>query len=173
MLENKGKRLYASAVFVGFGALVSGLFHTGCGPQPVGVESCRKIETARCEGAVQCGFTEDQVKDCKLLYHDQCLHGIENAEHRPTEAETEACVAAVESASQCAASGALTMEGCKGANVISGAESRTPCEIIISFAHELSACSFAKAEEGEGGSGGSGGSGGTAGTGGSGGGGSG
>lgn len=119
---------------------------SGCGPEAVGVESCRKIEDARCAAAASCGFTEDEVANCKLVYADQCLHGIENSAHRPTETETEACVAAVTAAGQCAAAGAKNMSDCPAAPLADGTVDRAPCEIVLTFAHELDACAFVEAD---------------------------
>lgn len=133
-----------AAALAGVGALAS-----GCGPQPVGVESCRQIETARCEAAAACGLSEDDVANCKLVYQDQCLHGIQNADHRPTEAETEACVAAVKAAGACAADGAKKIGECKDAPSVTGSENIPPCDLVLSDAHELSACSFVRAAEGD------------------------
>ncbi len=157
--------------FFGSGmALCLAAIFTGCGPEAIGVESCRKIETARCDAAISCGFSEEEVADCKLIYSDQCLHGIENAEHRPTEKETEACVAAISNTAKCAADDVKNMSACGDAKVVGGAGTRTPCEIVLSKAHELSACSFTKAapaEENASGGGGSAGAGGKGGAGGS------
>ncbi|MEZ4298216.1 MAG: hypothetical protein R3B70_24905 [Polyangiaceae bacterium] len=115
----------------------------GCGPEAIGVDACRKIESARCDAAAACGFDEAEVADCKLLYTDQCLHGIENKDHRPTETETEACVAAVTAAGDCAADGVPAISGCAGAPLVAGAKDRSPCDIVLSHAEDLSACAFA------------------------------
>lgn len=170
---------HALLVSLGFGAaLVPALVPLGCGPEAVGVDACRKIEGARCEAAAACGFDEAEVADCKLIYADQCLHGIENASYRPTETDTEACVAAVQAAGQCAADGVARMSGCPSAPLVAGAADLAPCDVVLKRAHDLSACAFAQAEPdagtagtgssttagGSGGAGGTGGSGGTGGT---------
>lgn len=135
---------HALLVSLGLGAAVApALLYLGCGPTGVGVESCRQIEGARCEAAAFCGFDEAEVDDCKLVYMDQCLHGIENAGYRPTEGDTEACVAAVKAAGDCAAAGVEDMSGCPAAPLVEGAPDRAPCEIVLSRAHELEACAFA------------------------------
>ena len=138
---------HALLLLVGLGAaLPPAILAAGCGPEPIGVESCRKIEDARCSAAAACDFTEDEVADCKLFYADQCLHGIENSGHRPTEKETEACVAAVTAAGQCAAAGAKKMSECPAAPLVAGATDRAPCDVVLTFAHELDACAFVEAD---------------------------
>ena len=138
---------HALLLTLGLGAaLAPALVPLGCGPQPIGVEACRQIESARCEAALACGFDEAEVDDCKLVYADQCLHGIENAEHRPTETEIEACVAAVKAAGDCAATGVEKMSACPAAPLAEGTPDRAPCDVVLSLAHELSACAFAEAE---------------------------
>lgn len=133
----------ALLVSLGLACAVAPVVVAGCGPESIGVESCRKIEGARCEAAAACGFSADEVANCKLLYNDQCLHGIENKAHRPTETETEACVAAVQAAGACAAAKVKKMSDCPAAPVIAGAEGGSPCDIVMSSAHKLDACSFA------------------------------
>lgn len=124
-------------------ALAPAVLSAGCGPAAVGIEACRKIEGARCEAAVSCGFTKDQVEDCKLLYQDECLHGIENTAHRPSETEVNECVAAVKATGACAASAVATMKDCAGAAVTSDtAAGEKPCDLLLKSAHELSACAF-------------------------------
>ncbi len=158
-------------------ALAPTFLSVGCGPAPVGVEACRKIESARCDAALSCGLTKDEVESCKLLYQDQCLHGIENTAHRPTEPEVTACVDAVSATGACAAQGVKTMNECVTAAVVSDtAGAKTPCDIVLSAAHELSACAFADAPDDAGttttsstSSGGTGGTGGSTATGGAGG----
>jgi hypothetical protein len=135
----------ALLVSLGLGAAFApALLPLACGPTAIGADACRKIEGARCEAAAACGFDEAEIEDCKLLYQDQCLHGIENTEHRPTDTDTEACVAAVKAAGDCAASGVETMSGCPAAPVIAGIPDRAPCDIVLSRAHELQACAFAE-----------------------------
>lgn len=165
---------HALLVTLGLGAAVApALLPLGCGPEAVGVESCRKIESARCDAAAACGFDEGKIADCKLLYADQCLHGMENSAYRPTETDTEACIAAVTEAGNCAANGVTKMSACPAAPLIPGLLDRSPCDIVLVRAHELAACNFAEAEpdagtvtdSGTGGTG-TGGAGGTGGTGG-------
>ncbi len=88
-----------------------------CGTEPVGVESCRRIEGARCENAKSCGIdlsnpvhrqdapTPDKqdkqdVGACKRFYEDACLHGLVTTVD-PGELKTTACVEAINTTSDC------------------------------------------------------------------------
>lgn len=76
-----------------------------CGTDPVGVESCRKIERARCENAPGCGIDlshpvhrgdtpELSVAACNQFYDDACLHGLA-APSDPGNVAVDACIAAI------------------------------------------------------------------------------
>ncbi len=76
-----------------------------CGTNPVGVESCRKIEHARCENAPGCGIDlstpvhrgdtpELAVNACERFYDDACLHGLA-APTDPGAIAVQACVDAI------------------------------------------------------------------------------
>lgn len=78
---------------------------TACGTDPVGVESCRKIEHARCENARACGIDlakpthrddtpELDVVACERFYDDACLHGLA-APTDPGSVAVQACVDAI------------------------------------------------------------------------------
>jgi hypothetical protein len=82
-----------------------------CGTEPVGVESCRKIEGARCENARSCGIDlskpvhrgdspSDDVGACKRYYEDACLHGLAAPED-PGAVAVQACVDAINNTSDC------------------------------------------------------------------------
>jgi hypothetical protein len=82
-----------------------------CGTDPVGVESCRQIERARCENAPSCGIAldhpvhrgdspEDDVRACIRYYDDACLHGLVT-DTDPGAVATQACVDAI-NAGDCA-----------------------------------------------------------------------
>ena len=118
---------------------------TSCGSDAVGVDACRTIETARCEAATACGFTEAQVQSCTLFYRDECLHGVENADAgTPATPTVDACVAAVNATAACAKAGAKTIGGCAGAPLIAGASvALTPCAILEQKVDLLAACAFA------------------------------
>jgi hypothetical protein len=76
-----------------------------CGTDPVGVESCRKIEHARCENAPACGIDlsrpvhrgdspEKDVTACIRYYDDACLHGLA-IPNDPGSIAVDACVDAI------------------------------------------------------------------------------
>jgi hypothetical protein len=76
-----------------------------CGTEPVGVESCRRIEKVRCESAPACGIDlarpvhrgntpESAVGACIRYYEDACLHGLAATED-PGAVKTQACVDAI------------------------------------------------------------------------------
>jgi hypothetical protein len=80
-----------------------------CGTDPVGVETCRKIETARCQNAPACGIDlsvpthndesspEKSVAACIRYYDDACLHGLA-APTDPAGPTVQACVDAINTA---------------------------------------------------------------------------
>jgi hypothetical protein len=76
-----------------------------CGTDPVGVESCQKIEKVRCESAQACGISltrpeatgssdKDRVAACTRYYDDECLHGLNLATDPGTKA-VDTCVNAI------------------------------------------------------------------------------
>lgn len=123
---------------LGAGAIVP-----GCGTDAKGVDACRRIETARCEAAVACGYTADQITTCKDFYRDQCLHGLQNPQE-PSTTDVDACVAAIGQARVCAERQAASMAECAEAPLAPGADASalTPCAIITDQAHQLAACAF-------------------------------
>jgi hypothetical protein len=168
--------LAALAVAGALAALVPAVAAPGCGTDAVGIDACRQIETARCEAAAACGYTEAQVKTCIEFYRDQCLHGLENTTREPSTAEIDACVAAVKQVRACAERQAATMADCPEAPLAPGADSAiAPCGILTDQVHLLAACTFVTkpVDTGAGGSSGSAGGGGNGGGGGGGNGGSG
>lgn len=73
-----------------------------CGTDPVGVDSCRAIESARCENANSCGIDLSKpvhrgdspsldVGACKRYYEDACLHGLVATED-PGSVKVQDCV---------------------------------------------------------------------------------
>jgi hypothetical protein len=79
-----------------------------CGTDPVGVDSCRKIEHARCENAPACGIDlstpahrgdtpELAVAACNRFYDDACLHGLVTSSD-PGSVAVQACVDAINTA---------------------------------------------------------------------------
>ncbi len=86
--------------------LAVALLVLACGTDPVGVESCRKIEHARCENAPACGIDlsapkhrgdspELAVVACKRFYDDACLHGLA-APNDPGSVAVQACIDAID-----------------------------------------------------------------------------
>lgn len=76
-----------------------------CGTDPVGVETCRRIEFARCENAPACNVSlerpvhrgdspSDDVGACKRYYDTACLHGLA-APTDPGGPQVQACVDAI------------------------------------------------------------------------------
>ncbi|MCL2726518.1 MAG: hypothetical protein FWD69_19030 [Polyangiaceae bacterium] len=97
--RQQAQRILATAVVSCIAAL------TACGTNPVGVDSCRSIEQARCENAPSCGIDltnpvhrgsdpESDVRACILYYHDACLHGFV-ASVDPGSTAVQACVDAI------------------------------------------------------------------------------
>lgn len=81
-------------------AVISALLSAAaCGSDAVGIETCRRIESARCEVADACGDLKD-LDDCQRYYRDQCLHGLGVPE--PSTREVDECVAALQAAAECA-----------------------------------------------------------------------
>jgi len=133
--------LTAVGALAGLGA---GAIVPGCGTDAVGVDACRRIETARCEAAVACGYTADQVTTCKDFYRDQCLHGLQNNEWEPSTADVDACVAAIGQVRVCAERQAASMAECAEAPLAPGVDGSalTPCAILTDQAHRLDKCDF-------------------------------
>ena len=82
-----------------------------CGTDSVGVDSCRKIEGARCENAFSCGISlktpvhrgdspSADVGACKRYYEDACLHGLSITED-PGAVIVDACVEAINTTADC------------------------------------------------------------------------
>jgi hypothetical protein len=92
----------AGALLLGLAALAGPL---ACGTDPVGVDTCRRIEKVRCESAPACGIDlerpyhsgdapENDVAACIRFYDDQCLHGLVLTKE-PGKAAVDACVDAI------------------------------------------------------------------------------
>jgi len=151
-----------------------------CDNGATGVETCRRIEEARCElvrgcpGAVQ---TDDDVTACKLFYRDQCLFGIADAQ-QPDEVSVAACLAALEQARACVDANQPFASCSEAPALAADATSSEGCKALLT-PQDLAACSFLHpdvantssaggagaggdaATSGNGGAGGSGGSGGS------------
>ena len=78
-------------------AILTVAVYAACGTDAQGVETCRKIETARCRAAAGCNVPltspphpADDVQGCIDFYHDACLHGLEVQD--PGAPSADACV---------------------------------------------------------------------------------
>jgi hypothetical protein len=71
----------------------------GCGTSAMGVEDCRDIEQARCDGALACGTITDAA-ECKRFYRDHCLHGLPMTP--PPREDIDNCIAAIKNLTLCA-----------------------------------------------------------------------
>jgi hypothetical protein len=101
---------YVRTVIVGL-VLLGLASALACGTEPVGVDSCRKIEDARCENAMSCGIDlskpvhrgdtpSQDVGACKRFYEDACLHGLA-APTDPGAVAVQACVDAINNTPDC------------------------------------------------------------------------
>jgi hypothetical protein len=129
-------------------AALAGAVMASCTTDAVGIEVCRKIETARCEAARQCGYDDAKVESCTLFYRDQCLHGVENIEDTPTESQANVCADAVNVVAGCAQKKVASMEDCP-MQLVTGASGANikPCDVILDKVHLLAACSFVTKED--------------------------
>ncbi len=120
--------LIASALTLGAVAVAP----SSCGPDPVGVDDCRTIESARCEAAVGCGIVDD-VESCQRFYRDHCLHGFA-ASKTPGGSEVSACVEAIRKAGECAAEdNEQSIADCADDGSIDrlpGANLKTVCDVV-------------------------------------------
>ena len=74
-----------------------------CATEAVGVDSCRKIEYARCDAASHCPSTFGVVDPsaCRRFYRDHCLHGL--AVPDPGSGKLKQCTDAISQLGECAA----------------------------------------------------------------------
>lgn len=75
-----------------------------CATEAVGVDSCRKIEYARCDAASHCPTTFGAAINpsaCRLFYRDHCLHGLASAD--PGIGKVGDCVRDINLLGECAA----------------------------------------------------------------------
>lgn len=119
----------------------------GCTGDAVGVDACTQIEQRRCELAPACAGKsgipeikdEVQIQNCKDLYRDHCLVGLENTASEPGKDAIDACLAALAATTECQKNGATDMASCTGASVDDG--SISPCRAFANPQH-LDACRF-------------------------------
>ena len=102
-MAHLGRTMLVALAATAFG--VATLTTPACGTDPVGVESCQKIEKVRCESAPACGIdlrrpvhngdtAQNDVASCVRYYDDQCLHGLALAKD-PGRQVVDACVDAI------------------------------------------------------------------------------
>jgi hypothetical protein len=155
-ISPSARRAFVALAFAG-GACV---LVYGCGTDAVGVDACRQIESARCEAAPACtgdpvdsfGIrTEEQVQNCKTLYRDQCLHGMENTgssddedgNNEPSDGTVRRCVDAIKATAQCKRDNIATMTECTAVTVVAGWGGESPCR-TLNEVENLEACAFVK-----------------------------
>jgi len=94
-------RSSACATCVVVGALIAAVT-SACGSKAVGVDTCKQIETARCQAAPACNnvsitppdYTSGtDVAACTRYYDVACLDGLQVS--APTSAEVTACIASI------------------------------------------------------------------------------
>lgn len=135
------------AIVAVFATTSAGLSTAACEGDAVGVDACKQIEQRRCELAPACAGKagipeikdEVQIQNCKDIYRDHCLVGIENVAREPTKEQVDSCVAALEATTNCQKSGVAEMSGCAGVAVDDG--SISPCKAFAAPEH-LDACRF-------------------------------
>jgi hypothetical protein len=105
------------------------LLLAGCGTDAVGVETCRSIEAARCDAAVQCGLIDD-ADACKRYSRDHCLHGIAGDAPGPTQVNR--CVDTIEALGRCADQNGKksSLLECKEDGSL-GEQVDTVCELVL------------------------------------------
>lgn len=129
------RALGAALLAVGLGAAA---LVPACDTGAVGIDACRAIETARCDAAPSCEgddpsfgiATEEQVRNCKTFYNDQCLVGLENTAAEPSQDAVDDCVAAVAATAACQVAGNAAMSECAAVPMVEGSEEVSPCEAL-------------------------------------------
>lgn len=138
-------RFSSAALIAVFVPVTSGVLAVACGSEPVGVEECRRIESARCTASTACAdVTEAEATYCVSFYRDQCLHGFVNKAADYSDATITACVSAIQAVEACARTGVMNMAGCSSATLVAGVDPATTllCTIIKRTPEVLTACAF-------------------------------
>lgn len=144
----KSVRKYARLLFATLGFVLVpsafGVFVFACSDDPVGIEACRLIETARCEATTACGVSEADSVYCVAFYRDQCLHGMKNKAADLSSESTTACVDAIRTVAGCARAGAMSMAQCPTITLVAGYDPAVvrPCDIVNRAPQVLNACEF-------------------------------
>lgn len=98
-------RVAAPLVFVSLAGVLAALA-LACGTDARGIDTCRRVEEARCKRATACGVDlgyvrhpgtseADAIDGCVRYYRDACLHGLVADE--PGETKLQACTSAIAS----------------------------------------------------------------------------
>jgi hypothetical protein len=123
--------------------LLAGTGLTACDTEAAGVDSCRKIEYARCDAASHCSATFGAIDSsaCRRFYRDHCLHGLPVPD--PGLAKVNACVRDITELGECAAQGQdVSIETCiPDKSITWDAEITTVCS-LISQPEKIVSCSF-------------------------------
>jgi hypothetical protein len=115
-----------------------------CGTDAVGVETCRQIETARCQNAPGCPdivldmpvHSDSDVDACIRFYEDACMHGLA-AGADPGAPSTKACVDAINAAGQA-----------KNCSVVYHPETVAACAWLVPASSTADAATEASADTG-------------------------
>ena len=111
-------------------------FALACGTSPTGVDSCKKIEQARCENAPSCGIDlsipahrgsspELNVASCIRYYDDACNHGLV-VQTDPGNAAAQSCVDAINAGDCNVVKNPQTHASCAFLGVATTADASTP-----------------------------------------------
>src|SRR4051812_43303974 len=76
--------------------LVVAMAMNSCGSDARAMDSCRRIENARCDRGLSCldDFKGD-AESCKRYYDVQCGRGVQDAVKEPSKAELDRCLNAI------------------------------------------------------------------------------
>jgi hypothetical protein len=134
-------RLQGLAVFVNF-RLWACLGLVACATDAVGVDTCRKIEYARCDAASHCPGTFGAIDPgaCRRFYRDHCLHGLPAADPG---AKVNSCVGDIDSLGACAAQAqdSTPLTSCDPSIVSLDPAILTACA-LLSQPEKIKSCSF-------------------------------
>jgi hypothetical protein len=115
-----------------------------CATEATGVDSCRKIEYARCDAAAHCpsAFGTIDPAACRRFYRDHCLHGLPTQD--PGLANVNLCVKHISDLGQCAAHESeadASLATCSLEGLSRDPEVTTACG-LLSQPEKIYSCSF-------------------------------
>lgn len=124
-----------------------------CNSGATGIDTCRSIETRKCEFLVGCPnvaiASASDVDACILFYRDACLHGLADAVEPPPEAVS-LCLSAIDQAGSCKT---VSLASCaKPPALASGLDTKTVtgCDAMLAT-EKLADCAFLTPPNGAGG----------------------